>query len=323
MSSISHNKRYLPHDLNTKFHAVTTYRNGNDIDYVCRKYHCSRSSLWRWNKKYDGTKESLIDKSHKPLSKHPRAHSDIEIKWIKDIIRRNPHASLLEIWYKLRLNKGYSKHPGSLYRILRSLGFYQDKRKLYTSKRTSLPYDTPQQIGIKWQVDVKYVPKECKAIFLPKDKKYYQYTCIDEASRERFIFHYEEHTPVNTVDFMNRCFIYYGYKPKIIQTDNGLEFTYNKSNIKRIHPLDQLCINEDIYHQKIKPRTPRHNGKVERSHRNDNERFYSYLTFYSLDDLRKQAKNYLKRSNNIPMQVLNYLTPIEKRKQLIKEMKSF
>ena len=33
------------------------------------------------------------------------------------------------------------------------------------------------------------------------------------------------------------------------------------------------------------PRTPCHNGKVERSHRNDNERFYKYLSFYSYDDL--------------------------------------
>lgn len=323
MYSISHNKRYLPHDLNTKFHAVSTYRNGNDIDFVCRKYHCSRSSLWRWNKKFDGTKDSLVDKSHRPLSKHPNAHSDLEIKWIRDLIRRNPHASLLEIWYKLKLNKGYSRHPGSLYRILRSLGFYEDKRKLLTSKRINQPYDTPRQIGIKWQVDVKYVPMECKAVSLPEDMKYYQYTCIDEASRERFIFHYEEHTSINTVDFIKRCFDYYGYKPKIIQTDNGLEFTYNKSNIKKIHPLDQLCIEKDIYHQKIKPRTPRHNGKVERSHRNDNERFYSYLTFYSLEDLRKQTRTYLKRSNSIPMQVLNYLTPIEKRKQLILETQSF
>ena len=261
----------------------------------------------------------MIDKSHRPLSKHPHSHTVEEIKWIKDIIKRNPHASLLEIWYKLKLNKGYSRHPGSLFRILRSLGFYQDKRDLHTSKIKNKPYDTPKQLGIKWQVDVKYVPKECKAITLPNDKHFYQYTCIDEASRERFIFHYEEHTPLNTIDFIKKCFIYYGYKPKIIQTDNGLEFTYNKSNIKKIHPLDQLCINEDIFHQKIKPRTPRHNGKVERSHRNDNERFYSYLTFYSLEDLRKQAKAYLKRSNNIPMQVLGYLTPIQKRNQLITE----
>ena len=81
--------------------------------------------------------------------------------------------------------------------------------------------------------------------------------------------------------------------------------------------MDEYCIKEGIYHHKIRPRTPRHNGKVERSHRNDNERFYSFLTFYSLEDLINQGKRYLKRSNNIPMQVLNYLTPIEMRNKLL------
>ena len=33
------------------------YRNCGDIGYVCRKYHISRTSLWRWTKKYDGTIE--------------------------------------------------------------------------------------------------------------------------------------------------------------------------------------------------------------------------------------------------------------------------
>ena len=55
---------------------------------------------------------------------------------------------------------------------------------------------------------------------------------------------------------------------------------------------------------------------MERSHRNDNERFYSYLKFYSLEDLREQGKRYLKRSNNIPMAVLGYITKKEKREKL-------
>ena len=42
-------KRYLPHDLNTKIHAVEMYRNNGDIEYTCRKYHISRYSLWRWH----------------------------------------------------------------------------------------------------------------------------------------------------------------------------------------------------------------------------------------------------------------------------------
>ena len=73
MNILSQNTRYLPHDFKTKLNAVKTYRNGNTIDYVCRKYHISRTSLYRWNLRYDGTKESLIDKSHKPLSSHPNA----------------------------------------------------------------------------------------------------------------------------------------------------------------------------------------------------------------------------------------------------------
>lgn len=318
MNSITQNTtRYLPHELKTRIYAVETYRNGNSIQYVCRKYHVSRISLWRWNKRYNGSPESLMDKSHKPLSPHPNAHTDTEIQWIKNYIKRNPHITLCELWMKLKKDKEYERHIVSLYRILRKLGFYNQILISGTSKYVPKKYSTPKELGVKWQIDVKYVPEQCTSVTMQKDRKFYQYTCIDEASRERFLYWYDAHTPEYTVDFIKRCIEYYKYKPKEIQTDNGTEFTYNQSKIKKIHPMEQLCINENIYHHKIRPRTPRHNGKVERSHRNDNERFYSFLTFYSLDDLREQGKRYLKRSNNIPMQVLNFLSPIEMRNKLL------
>lgn len=94
MTSISH----YPHSLNTKYYAVLLYRNGNPISFVCRRYKCSKSSLMRWNKKFDGTKESLIDKSHRPLTPHPNAHTDEELTWIKNYIRRNPNISLCELY---------------------------------------------------------------------------------------------------------------------------------------------------------------------------------------------------------------------------------
>ena len=270
-------------------------------------------------KKFDGTKESLIDKSHRPLPKHPNVHTDEEIKWIRDYTRRNPHITLCELWYKLKLNKGYTRHPVSLYRVLKRIGYYNEINIKGTSKYVPKKYDTPKMIGIKWQMDVKYVPKEC---YIGNDgEKFYQYTIIDEASRERFIYPYKEQSIYSTIDFVKRAIVYFGYKPQIIQTDNGSEFTHT-SNTKRIHPLDILCEELKITHKLIKPRTPRHNGKVERSHRNDQQRFYSYLSFYSYDDLLKQMKAYLKRSNNIPMQVLNWMTPIEKREQLKSDAKA-
>ncbi len=102
----------------------------------------------------------------------------------------------------------------------------------------------------------------------------------------------------------------------MIQTDNGTEFSYNQAKIKKEHPMDTLLKKLEIRYYKIKPRTPEHNGKVERSHRSDNERFYIYLKFYSLEDLIKQGKAYLKRSNSIPMTVLGYITPKEKSAKL-------
>lgn len=312
-------RRYIPHLLKNRECAVKMLRNGATTEYVCSRYHCSRTSLWRWNKKYDGTIESLQDKSHRPITPHKNAHTEEEIKHIKNYLRRNPNITLIELWYKLKREKGYTRHPASLYRFLVKIGKYEKIKHEEYKKYKPQKYDTPKNAGEKWQIDVKYVPNECKAPSMLEDMKFYQYTCVDEATRERYIFPYQEISEQNTVDFTKRCIRHFGYKPKMIQTDNGVEFTYTAHHIDKEHPLDTFCILEKITHKLIKPRTPRHNGKVERSHRNDNNRFYAFLKFYSYEDLKKQMKAYLVRSNNIPMSVLGYLTPKEYRKKLERE----
>lgn len=125
MTSISQSNRYLPHELNTKYHAVKLYRTGTSVHFVCRRYRISKSSLMRWNIKFDGTNESLIAKSHKPIRKHPNDHTDEKIKWINDYLRRNPNISLCELYGKL----GYSRHAGSLFRVMRKIGIYVNKKE--------------------------------------------------------------------------------------------------------------------------------------------------------------------------------------------------
>ena len=294
----------LPHTMETKYYACKLAQN-NSIQYVCRRYKISARSLYRWLQKFDGTMESLRNKSHKPLSPHPNSHTKEEIKHINDLLRRNPNISLCELYGKLRTEYAYSRHANSLFRFIRKQHLKEHKEY---HKPRQMEYDTPKMIGIKWQMDVKYIPSECKSIKISGANNYYQYTCLDEASRKRFIFAYDEHSSYSTVDFIKRAIVFFGYVPKCIQTDNGYEFTYLKDT-KREHPIDVLCNKLNINHKLIRPRTPRHNGKVERSHRNDNNRFYKYLRFYSLADLRYQMKLYLIRSNNIPMSVLGWKTP--------------
>lgn len=314
MDIIAQNQRYLPHEITTKLFAVKMYRYCGLIGFVCRKYHISKASLMRWNRQYDGTRESLLPKSHKPHSVHPRAHTEEELNWIRNLYRRNPNISICEMYGKLRKEKAYSRHPGSLYRVFVRLGF---RKKVESTKKKSKhlgKYDTPTALGIKWQMDVKYVPAAC---YVGKDgEKFFQYTMIDEASRERFIYAYREQSSYSTVDFVKRAIVFFGYSPKIIQTDNGSEFTH-VTPTPRKHLFDKFCDENGIIHKLIRPRTPWHNGKVERSHRNDQERFYNHLSFYSYDDLQKQMKSYLRRSNDIPMAVLGWKSPKEKRSELL------
>ena len=307
------NKRYLPHEVATKVGAVKLYRQSRDINFVVRRYHISKASLMRWNKQYDGTRESLEPKSHRPHRQHPNAHTEEELTWIRNYHRRNPNISVCELYGKLRQGKAYSRHPGSLYRVFIRLGY---RRKVESTKKKSRhlgKYDTPAELGKKWQMDVKYVPQACYAG--KDDEVFFQYTMLDEASRERFIFPYKEHSSFSTVDFVRRAITYFGYAPAEIQTDNGSEFAHTQ-NTKREHPLDILCRELHIRHKRIRPNTPWHNGKVERSHRFDQERFYNFLSFYSYDDLLLQMKRYLNRSNRIPMAVLGWRSPVSMRSLL-------
>lgn len=100
-----------------------------------------------------------------------------------------------------------------------------------------------------------------------------------------------------------------------IQTDNGGEFTHTQKT-KRIHPFDSICVKLHITHKLIRPRTPWHNDKSERSHRSVQERFCNHLSFYSYEDLQTRIKRYLYRSNNIPMSVPCWISPNQKQRKM-------
>ena len=95
-----------------------------------------------------------------------------------------------------------------------------------------------------------------------------------------------------------------------IQTDNGLEFTNRFSTAKNKPTLFESTLHQlGIRHKLIRPYTPRHNGKVERSHREDQKRFYNKHSFYSLDDFCGQLAAHQRISNQLPMRPLNWLAP--------------
>lgn len=271
------------------------------------RYKVTRQFVYFWVRRYHNDDiHTLADRSHRPLH-HPKQHCDQELKWIKDLRRRNPDMGLIDFWLRMKQLHGYSRSVSSLYRVMRSLGMFKNKKK--RNKRVNKPYKTPSVPGEKLQMDVKYVPSACLVGEL-KGKKLYQYTAIDEATRLRYLSFYEEHSTFSSTKFLMECIHFFPFRIQCVQTDNGNEFTNRLRSEKKTLFEEALKINEIEYHP-IRPATPRHNGKVERSHREDQKRFYNKTTFYSLQDAHTQLKKYLKKSNNRPMRPLGYLSPLD------------
>ena len=232
------------------------------------RYKTNRQYVYRWLKRYDGTIQSLADKSHRPHS-HPNQHTEDELKLIKNMRRRNPNAGLVVFWVKLR-QKGYTRSITGLYRVLRTQGQMAIKPK--NPKYIPKLYERMYFPGQRVQVDVKFVPSSC-IVGDAKGEKFYQYTAIDEYSRFRYIAAFKEHSSHSSALFIDQLVKAFKFPIHCIQTDNGMEFTKRLCvSEKRIETLFEARLKHyGIKHKIIRPYTPRHNGKVERSHRKDNE----------------------------------------------------
>lgn len=284
------------------------------------RYKTNRQYIYRWRKRYDGTLQSLADKSHRPHH-HPNEHTYDELKLISDMRKRNMNAGLVVFWVKLR-QKGYTRSITGLYRVLRKQG--QMAVKPPNPKYIPKPYEQMLYPGQRVQIDVKFVPSVC-LVGDAKDKKFYQYTAIDEYSRFRYLEAFEEHSSYSSAVFLEHVLRAFKFPVKCIQTDNGQEFTKRLGASKNptLTMFENRLKQLDIKHKLIRPYTPRHNGKVERSHRKDNEYFYATHTFYSFEDFSKQLKVHNYKYNKFPMRPLNWKAPIDYVKAFVNDGEVF
>lgn len=99
-------------------------------------------------------------------------------------------------------------------------------------------------------------------------KRFYQFTAIDDCTRIRVLKIYDACNQKTAIQFIDEVIRRLPFRVHVVQTDNGAEF----QSKFRWHLQDR-----DVRHVYIRPRTPRLNGKVERSHRIDDEEFYQVL----------------------------------------------
>ena len=278
----------------------------NGVTKAAIRYKVNRQYIYRWKKRYDGTLQSLADKSHKPHH-HPNEHTQMELKLITDMRKRNPNAGLVVFWVKLR-QRGYSRSITGVWSVLRKLQKMAVKPP--NPKYIPKPYEKMLYPGQRVQIDVKVVPSSC-IVGDAKGEKFYQYTAIDEYSRFRYLEAFKEQSSYSSAIFVKHLLKRFPFKIECIQTDNGQEFTKTMGNSKKPTPtmFEKTLEQFGIRHKLIRVYTPRHNGKVERSHRKDNEYFYATHKFYSFEDFEKQLKVHNYKYNQFPMRPLKWHSP--------------
>jgi transposase InsO family protein len=285
-----------------------------DVAKVCPH---SKRSLERWVALFQEKGEAGLE----PKSTEPKTQKDETPIWMKERVievRKKTKKCALKIHWQLK-KEGIVIHERTIGKILKKEGLVRK----YRVRKIKYKYiKAERKAGELVEIDVKYVPGRILG------KRYYQYTAIDTASRWRHLEVYEEQANHRSILFLQEVMKIFPHKIQAIKTDNGSIFTnYYTSMTKRsdmtvktIHALDIFCHQNNIIHYLIDPGKPAQNGTVERSHREDQQKFYEQNKFKSFRDLQKKLKRWNMYYNNLEHCGLNGKTPNEflKDYQLIK-----
>lgn len=258
-------------DIRRKLRVLEHAEKIGDVSKACRYFGIGRATFYRWRKTYSEEGEAGLITARSVPHKHPqKTPPEIEEKILH--LRRTYHLGPMRIMWYLERYHGIRVSDATVYRILKSNGLNRLPRGTRVRKIHTKRYNK-QVPGHHIQMDVKFLIFKGKG---GRKIKRYQYTAIDDATRVRALKVYERHTQANAIDFVDHIIEKFPFRIQQIRTDNGHEFQAKF----HWHVEDK-----GIRHAYIKPSSPQLNGKVERSHRSDQQEFYQLLSYKGDVDL--------------------------------------
>jgi transposase InsO family protein len=234
-----------------------------NVAHTCRHFGISRKTFYKWKRRYDEYGGAGLGDRPRTPHRSPRATPREVVSKIM-YLRVHYHFGPGRIADYLKRFHRQSIAKSSVHRILRRHGLNrlpanQKHRPLKTRWQR---YEKPQP-GHRLQMDVKFLER------IPGTRKrLFQFTAIDDCTRIRVLKIYDACNQTTAIRFIDDVLRRLPFRVHVVQTDNGAEFQ------SRFHwHLEAL----DVRHVYIRPRTPHLNGKVERSHRVDDQEFYQLL----------------------------------------------
>jgi transposase InsO family protein len=266
------------HDIARKLRVLNYAKQVGNVSQTCRYFGISRETFYKWKRAYEQKGESaLINSKLCPQNPKLRMAPHIEEKILH--LRRTYHLGPMRILWYLKRYHDIKVSSGGVYSVLKRNGMNLLPRN--SRKRTVLTQRYEKQVpGHHVQVDVKFLTFRDAS---GETVRRFQYTAIDDATRIRALKVYEKHSQQNAMDFIDHVVEKFPFRIHTIRTDNGHEF-----QAKFHWHVEDL----GMTHRYIKPRTPRLNGKVERSHLTDKEEFYQLLTYTDDVDLNEKLREW-------------------------------
>jgi transposase InsO family protein len=279
-------------------------KDSRNVAADCRDFGVPRSSFYRWKKTYSAEGRAGL------LRKRPIARSlprQIPPEFVEKILhlRANYHLGPQRIAWYLERYHGFRTSCSSVYRTLKRKGIGPLPRNVGRRAIHTRRY-AKKVPGHQIQVDVKFLNLRTE-----DDRKIrrYQFTAIDDATRVRALRIYQRHNQKSAIDFIDRVVEKFPFRIHTVRTDRGHEWQAQF----HWHVEDK-----GMRYVYIKPRSPQLNGKVERSHRTDQEEFYQLLTYTDDVDLHAKLAEWEKFYNlNRPHGAHNRKTPYEALKRLL------
>ena len=267
-----------------------------------------KRTIERWLAAYQkGGAAALEPRSTRP--KTSPKETPIRLKERVVELRKKERLCALKLHWKLK-KAGVEIHARTIGKIIKTEGLvrkYRTKKVKYKYIKATL------KPGELVEIDVKYVPGTIAG------RAYYQYTAIDCATRWRHLAIFDEQSTAHTLAFLHDVIERFPHPIRAVKTDNHSTFTnyYTSVNkrsdrtVKTLHALDRVCAKLGIVHYLIDPGKPAQNGKVERSHRSDQETLYDRNEFSTVDQLQKAVKRWNMEYNDLEHCGLQGKTPNE------------
>lgn len=287
-----------------------------NVSEACARRGYSRKFYYKWLKRLKRANwdlEALREKSRRP-KRSPKQISKEKEQSIRYYQKRQYGARMVEA---MMAREGMRVSKTTICHV------FNKRRKVKKKKKKNLnPHKKRYELAIpgeRVQVDVKYVPE------LVEERRAYSYVAIDECTRWRFSCSYVNLEERSTYDFLEKLKQNCPFPILTIQTDNGLEFTskFHPTAPDREHLMDTWCKQNGIRHRLIPPGAKELNGKVERSHRIDEQYFYYRAPTDTLANLNRHQTRWIDFYNENRLHGgLGYQTPYEKLLERLQTLKN-